>query len=427
MPTHTQNPIRAAFQKQNANPMAKPDMSPHDQEINKVSASFAVGQDVNATQDVEGSLQNGNEGELSIPVEHAMAAQRLLMWPSIKALLYPKEYDEDYVMKLEESRGLIRVYGRGEGDESSEGTQQGQTYIYSASAQSLSNADKEPPRASSPSDSPWDSTRMPVTPAISIKTVEHGIEQSGLFTTHPDIVRRLHLNYMEHFHKLHPFLDQDDLERKIEMFISVYCFSERSSSVFDPPMNNHNNRDHSRGAKRKLSCIQCDHPPRIEQSIDNAVILLVLALGSISECRDRPVPGPVGDTPGLLDSMNQRVLWLFGSNSAMPTSGSFFASSHSPKSPSVVELQSRSGPMKHSRKPPNIWNLQNTDVIPGLAYYGYATRILGNLMGANGLQHVQASLLASLYAGQLAHPFQSYGWIYQAARTCQVLVRSYGP
>lgn len=71
--------------------------------------------------------------------------------------------------------------------------------MYSASAQSHSNRDKGPPQASSPGDSPWDSTRMPVTPAILIKTVEHGIEQSGLFTTHPDIVHRLHLNYIEHF------------------------------------------------------------------------------------------------------------------------------------------------------------------------------------------------------------------------------------
>ena len=64
------------------------------------------------------------------------------------------------------------------------------------------------------------------------------------------------------------------------------------------------------------------------------------------------------------------------------------------------------------------------DVIPGLAYYRYAAQILG-LQGGNGLPHVQAALLAGLYAGQLAHPFQSHRWIYQAAGACQVLVRSY--
>ena len=108
-------------------------------------------------------------------------------------------------------------------------------------------------------------------------------------------------------------------------------------------------------------------PSHIELSVDNAVILLVLALGSICECRDCPVSGP--------------VLW----------------SDH------------KEGSM---------------DVILGLAYYRYAAQILG-LQGGNGLPHVQAALLAGLYAGQLAHPFQSHRWIYQAAGACQVLVQSY--
>jgi hypothetical protein len=60
------------------------------------------------------------DGGLSMPVEHSTAAHKLLSWPSIRNLLYPREYDEDYVMKLEEQHGLIRAYGRGEGDDTSE-------------------------------------------------------------------------------------------------------------------------------------------------------------------------------------------------------------------------------------------------------------------------------------------------------------------
>jgi hypothetical protein len=56
---------------------------------------------------------NDSEGEPSIPVEHTTAAQKLLMWPSIKRLL-SSEYEEDCVMRLEEERGLISVYGQGE-------------------------------------------------------------------------------------------------------------------------------------------------------------------------------------------------------------------------------------------------------------------------------------------------------------------------
>lgn len=82
----------------------------------------------------------------------------------------------------------------------------------------------------------------------------------------------------------------------------------------------------------------------------------------------------------------------------------------------MIELQ-RSLPSQvvPSHDGADAWNLQNMDIIPGLAYYGYTTQILGSLLGANGLPHVQAALLAALYAGQLAHPFQSHGWIYQAA------------
>lgn len=52
-----------------------------------------------------------SEAELSIPVDHSTAAHKLLRWPSIKRLLHPAEYDEDYVMQLEEERGLISIYG----------------------------------------------------------------------------------------------------------------------------------------------------------------------------------------------------------------------------------------------------------------------------------------------------------------------------
>jgi hypothetical protein len=38
------------------------------------------------------------------------------------------------------------------------------------------------------------------------------------------------------------------------------------------------------------------------------------------------------------------------------------------------------------------------------------------------LAHCHCGLLAGLYAGQLAHPFQSHSWISQASRACQVLV-----
>lgn len=59
---------------------------------------------------VEEDCKDEDDGELSMPVKHNTTAHKLLMWPSIRALLSPKEYNEDYVMSLEEGHSLIQVY-----------------------------------------------------------------------------------------------------------------------------------------------------------------------------------------------------------------------------------------------------------------------------------------------------------------------------
>lgn len=379
----SQNSIQPASQNQVINHMMKPTMPDvlHDQETDKKSTSFEVNQDMDAAEGADEGL-NDDDRELSIPLEHITAAHKLLMWPSIKALL-PEEYDEDYVMKLEDGRGLIWVYGQGEGDDTHEGAQQGQQpSMRNTSSYSTPNWDEGSHPAGSPSDATWKAPerKTPAAPDTSVKTAEHGIKESGTFTADNDTVHCLHSSYMDHLHKLHPFLDPKSLKKNIEMFICTYCpMRLLSASILN---SDSGSGDRQRGAKRKRSKDRSLQSPvgvvrpgrtfqrRVEQSIDNAVILLVLALGSICEKRDCPVPA----------------------------------------------LLSR-----------DYCKERDVDVIPGLAYYKYATRILGSLQGGNGLPHVQAALLAGLYAGQLAHPFQSHGWINQASRACQVLVRSYVP
>ncbi|KAL4889784.1 hypothetical protein BDV59DRAFT_204975 [Aspergillus ambiguus] len=359
----------------------------------------------------------GEDGELSIPVEHTTAAHKLLLWPSIKKVLEPKEYDEDYVMKLEEDRGLIRVYGRGEGDNTSE-----DPVVSTPSTNPSAAVEEMYMHHHHPSPTgPWGGINQPQS-----KLPDIGLDDAGRVTTTPNAIRRYHKSYMEHLHKLHPFLDQNDLERKIELFITTYC----PGAGGEIP----------RGAKRKRSCealhgAGCDvgspatvkaEPGSIiiEKSIDNAIVLLVLALGCICEVRDRPVPGPLMDH--LVDFRKEQIpgpstrslLSPAGSDSVVASQTSSFHS----KPPSFNSPWM--GDSRKTRPYPDDRNLRNLDVIPGLAFYAYATSILGNLQGANGLHHVQAALLAGLYAGQLAHPFQSHGWIAQAARACQVLVRS---
>ncbi|KKA18870.1 clr-1 [Rasamsonia emersonii CBS 393.64] len=393
-------------------------------------------------------IKDEDDGELSIPVEHTTAAHKLLLWPSIRRLLAPKEIDEDYVMKLEEERGLIRVYGRGEGDDRSD-YERGAASSPSTTNSSSPNWEEDYHTQGASPNGPW-GTGLPATTS---STTSHrpregvgGLDETGQLNTDPDVVRRLHRSYMQHIHILHPFLDESNLERKIERFIRIY--SPPKKNVAGPFMPPGNPGDGPRGAKRKRSS-EALHvggydmsrspgsnseraaPRRIERSIENAIILLVLALGAICEWRDRPLPGPVKDYPpghGPSSSALQNVLSPAMSDSGMQSSSAFCSpTNNSFPSPDGGEARKPTpgrSAFAAGQENSEFAHPRNMDVIPGLAYYAYATDILGNLQGGNGLYHVQAALLAGLYAGQLAHPFQSHGWISQASRACQVLVRS---
>ncbi|GKZ36697.1 hypothetical protein AbraIFM66950_007872 [Aspergillus brasiliensis] len=376
-------------------------------------------------------IPQGEDGDLSIPVEHTTAAHKLLSWPSIKALLAPREYDEDYVMKLEEERGLILVYGRGEGHDTSESP------AMTFSSSSRSNWDQSYSNGA-PASGQW--TPGAVQNGTHLKTLGPSIDDFGIFSTDAKTVRRYHQSYLNHMHKLHPFINLTELSASIESFIQRYCSPEVPVPV--NILNSHTTGDIPRGAKRKRSCdalhgAGCDiqfspgakhegsSGRRVEKSLENAIVLLVLALGSICEVQGA-IPGPVTDTP--VDFQKERIpgpstrnmLSSADTELVMQSQGSFFSqtSNHSLSSAGGQKAASDRSPY------PENGHLRNVDVIPGLAYYAYAAQILGSLQGANGLYHVQAALLAGLYAGQLAHPFQSHGWIYQAARACQVLVRS---
>lgn len=338
------------------------------------------------------------DGEPSIPVGHTTAAHKLLLWPSINKILQPREYDVDYVMWLEKKRGLIRVYGRGEGDETSEGPT------------ISTNLDADVAKMHAPS-GPWDGINQ-----LQSKLPDVGLDDAGRVITNPITIRRYYGNYMDHLHKLHPFLDQKDLGQKIERFISTYCPSAGHK------MPRGTKRNHSYDALPGAGCVMGSPAPVqagsniIEKSIGNAIVLLVLALGSICEVRDRPVPGPVLDY--VVNFRQEQIPGHSSSSMLAPAGSEAMAAS---QSNSIHSNRSSFNPawMGDGR------NLRNLDVIPGLAFYAYATGILGYLQGANGLSHAQASLLAGLYAGQLAHPIQSHGWIFQAARICHVLVESY--
>lgn len=376
------------------------------------------------------------EGELSIPVEHTTAAHKLLMWPSIKKLLNPKEYDEDYVMRLEEERGLISIYGQGE-------------ISYTADDSQL------------PTDGGFDGARPDGDGAGLDADVD--IDKFGNLKLDVGTATRYYECYLGNMYKLHPFLEQGELDQKVDRFIRCYCRLNTSPSSTTnvrpgrdgpPPAKRRRSNEHMGVRGEFLETPISPMRPRVGKNIDNAIVLLVLALGAICEV-PAPLPGPIMDStidyrtqhiPGPLTPVTPRPPPdqnpVYAPNGVLSPANSEPANSMTHSRPLYaipMQTASQSFPSTLSTLGENRKNLsrrtvsavqdehgntKNYQVIAGLTMYGYATSIIGYLQGGNELEHVQAGLLAGLYAGQLAHPFQSHSWISQASRACQVLVRS---
>ena len=397
-----------------------------------------------------------DDGSFSFSVEHTTAAHRLLRWPAIKALLKPwSHYSDDYVMEMEENKGVLRVYGKGRGRDYGDGGQPGP---FSPSSNSPSVRGDELHEAQSPASPPeglW-GTSFNSPPATEFRNPTHesigGLNPDGTLKIDPPTLHRLLASYMENIHIMHPFMDKARLARMVERFAKRYNPSEMNvvKSPFTLPavtLAHDSRREPSihfqKIAKRKHSDASFHSfnselgsmsgrsvlKPALEHSISTAIVLLVMALGRICE-HQTALPGPVPDD--IKETPNQRP----SSYSPMPlhtdspppllirqspTSSSHSTTNTSAPSPmSGLRLGNLS---RRSSTEEPCSGLRNVDVIPGLAYFARATDILGNLSGANDLAHVQANLLAGLFTGQLASVFESWSWIYNACRACRLLVR----
>ncbi|KAJ5169738.1 uncharacterized protein N7500_002521 [Penicillium coprophilum] len=310
---------------------------------------------------IDSYLINVNRGYTEV-------AHNLLLWPSVKTLVHAHDYDQDYIMRLEEERGLTSV------------NRPSDIPSYTADDTNLPRSslinDGGSCNGSRPSpNAPWiDQSRA------FAHNPDMEIHQCVLLKLFGETARRYYQSYLDRMYKLHPFLDQQELDRKIEGFIKCHC---DRIALPSPEASSHNNP----GALRWPFDVAFASPGRpVEQNIDNVIILLIFALGAICESK-LPLLGSVID-PTVNCRLPHTSVPLQASNHSFPSSTT------EPKSP-----------------------------IPGLALYEYAATTLSQLQDDVKLDYIQACLLAGLYAGQLTHPFESHGWISRAARACQLLVQ----
>ena len=395
---------------------------------------------------------------VNVPVEHTTAAHRLLAWPSIRKLVNSHKTlrhlaVEDYVMRMEEASGVLRVYGRGEGVDQGDGTQDKDNPNSPASNASTGRSEDS---ADSPSPPPWiwgAGTISPVTsPCSSPPSAPGELPDDFDFSLniHPKTLRRLLDSYLSNIHILHPFLDKSQLTTSVAKFAIRYNpTEERLTTSLFPGTLKEKTIDHLRSispwaqrngrptrfdghtktfaTESNLSSGQRNPEIAFERSISTATILLVLALGRMCEWK-KPLPG----IRHLNEPKERNIGLHFASLNGHGQSPRHFSHGMSPLSSSYV-MGKTSVPSPVSNYPQNLpspkstvdESIRNIDVVPGLSYYAPATDILGNLHGSNDLAHVQAYLLAGLFIGQMARTFESFNWISSACRACRFLVREW--
>ena len=389
----------------------------------------------------------------SVVVDHSNGAHRLLRWPTIKHLLRHRPVGEDYVMEMEERKGFLRLYGRGQGRDLYDGAAAGP-----ASPATSTPSAKGDEMSRSPGSTPpdvWGTTLGP--PAIpdprlatDARTVvpDHagGLNADGSLKLDWPTMDRLRDSYLRTLHILHPFLNRTRLQR---MFQRVYSYSLPADQTLirspyvattalwpDAALNKATKRKHSNVMgidspnDTSTASVSRGHKEQpLERRISTAIVLLVMALGKICQHRN-PLPGPVPENSkeaGLKDQSLRPDSPLHADSPPLlavkpsPTTSS--VSLPSPRSELRTAITSRRSSTDLYSYPLGYRPDKNVDVVHGLAYFARATEILGNLNGGQDLTYVQACLLASLYASQMACVLESWSWIQNACRACHFLIR----
>ncbi|KAF2834864.1 hypothetical protein M501DRAFT_501280 [Patellaria atrata CBS 101060] len=379
---------------------------------------------------------------IRFPADHTTAAHQLMnSWPHIRQ--YCRDagiFSDSYVMEVEEGRGLLRLYGWGEGDD------KGDTGHQTASSPAHSaHSDETSVGASPPAEGLWGYGYPSPSSTESRRSSDLSsgdLTPEGTLKLDARIVNRLVNAYINNIHILHPFLDTAGLNKMIDGFVSRYGTGSshvKSPGFAVPSSPAGASSEYHGGAplKRKRSegpiggYMMSDSPkkPAPERSITSAICLLVLALGRACEVK-QPLPGPspeyistsFGSSPGAVQTESPPATVRPSPASSHSTLASITSPNQEP--PRFISRSRRSsveGISKPERRDYS-YGQRNMDVIPGLAYYAQAAAILGELHGGNDISHAHGFLLAGLYMGQFARVMESWSWINAACRVCNILV-----
>jgi hypothetical protein len=346
--------------------------------------------------DTSHATNPGPKERIGLQSDHSTPAHKLFEdWPVMKDWPNGVEYLQkltengralsEYPMQLEQDRGLLRPWGVGEGFDLNDGAQG------PGSPDSSTELDMSSP--ASGKDGLWGHPPDQASPSSSVpRDQAGGLGRDGRPDFSTKVVDELLHSYIDNMHNLHPFLNRAKLQRMVRDFKEQYSPDAKVMSSASPATHQLNP---SLKRKRSSSAFGEPYSPRgaIERSLRNAIVLLVLALGKACSCKG-PLPSPQSDK-----GPHTNGAWGSFSHTSQPN-GSF------------------NSDISDDIRPRNI------DIMPGMAYFSYATDILGNQQGGHTVAHAQAMILAALYISQFARVLESWSWINSACRITMVLLKA---
>lgn len=389
-----------------------------------------------------------NPGQPSIPINHTSPVNLLLTWPAIKEMTQKTlvaegiKYPENFPLAREVRRGMLRLFGRGEGNGHIFGSPShgGSNPVIAAETYGSTEEDtfSEPAASPSPGEA-WGQVGSLSPPNI-------GYSSSTLTPEgNPDYseakVNQYVASFMANIFTMHPIIMPGDLNHLVKRFLeSVAINGERKvktphpgiAKFVPPPIAQHT--DASSKRKRSPSGDQMDEPVlpkrpgRPHRTIESALVLVVLALGKVCLHQEKiPDPAPTPEPEQSTNSPMARNGHPSSPGPSAHTSPPAYPSQSSGL-PSPKEQNNNYSSRRQSFQGSGGKNgsqsfKRNYDIIPGLEYMAVACDILGQHQVGWTLKHAQVFILCGLYYGQLGRVIESHAHLLNADRALQMIMQ----
>ncbi len=383
-------------------------------------------------------------GRPAMPPIHTTLAGLLLKWGPISKMVHHLleaekiRHVEEFPIRQEMQRGMIRVFGYGEGFD-----QEIRAVEFTTQADHAMtdvHDDYSDIASPAPLGEVWGQLGG-VGPVSGMHYKGGVINMEGNPDYDPGKVWDYVQSFKDNILNMHPIIIPKELDAMVKLFLETLPPSRpkqtktsSSARFINQPASSAptfaeagTKRKRSPAAEEPNPGVPFQKPGRPYRSIHSALVLLVLALGKICLHRD-PVPDVVRESPDIPTANSPLIRNGFPASPLQGSPPGLLSQSQSSGLPSPREIERGLPSRRPSVQgiPPSARGVQmkrNLDVIPGLEYFALATDIIGSHIGGHNLKHVYVLILAGLYHGQLGRIIESWSYINLASTRLHAILR----